>query len=133
MLKLAVDHPEWILTVVSSLVLACLAVLEGTYSVLSGKPLYDRRDTACNLAMFAGSFIVNLFWVRTQTQGGHRRPKHERPARWREMQRAEGERAHVGVVADRRIILNLVSPERREDRQTRRRQEPAQKPRANPT
>lgn len=63
MLKLALDHPQWILYVISSAILLLLVLVEASYSLAAGRRLYDFRDSACNLAMYAGSFAINLFWI----------------------------------------------------------------------
>ena len=36
--------------------------MESAYSRLSGRKLYDWRDTATNAVMYAGYFFINLFW-----------------------------------------------------------------------
>ncbi len=41
----------------------CLMLAEAGYGRLRGRALYGWRDTATNLAMYAGYFVINLLWV----------------------------------------------------------------------
>src|SRR5262245_24733090 len=38
-------------------------VAEAGLAAVTGRPLYNARDTAANLAMYAGYFVVNLAWT----------------------------------------------------------------------
>jgi sterol desaturase/sphingolipid hydroxylase (fatty acid hydroxylase superfamily) len=63
MLESISEFPQTKLYLVSAISFIAMLVTEAGYSLATGKNVYGKKDTAANLAMYAGNYAVNFFWA----------------------------------------------------------------------